>query len=364
MVVFEKKKLRISLLTPRLLRTEKGNFMDFPTQTVQNRDFGEVKYTIIEDKNRVNVQTEEALFSVRLSDGKVTYAHFSPHSYTKKFGNKPLPGTARTLDMADGKVKLEKGIISRCGTAILDDSKSLIINTDGTLSARAKCSDRYWFAYGHDYLAQLRDFFKLTGRVPLIPKYALGNWWSRYRAYTQEEYRALMQKFIDKEIPVTVATIDMDWHWTDVINRFGEEARSDKPKCLQELIYYYFLQGWTGYSWNTELFPDHKELLDWLHANGFKVPLNIHPSQGVRFFEDAYEEMCKRLGKDPEKKEIIPFDVTDPAFMKAYFEVLHHPLEEEGVDFWWIDWQQGTKTKIKGLDPLWALNHYHYLDSA
>ena len=39
-------------------------------------------------------------------------------------------------------------------------------------------------------------------------------------------------------------------------------------------------------------------------------------------------------------------------------------LEKEGVDFWWIDWQQGTKTKIPGLDPLWALNHYHTLDSA
>jgi alpha-glucosidase (family GH31 glycosyl hydrolase) len=38
-------------------------------------------------------------------------------------------------------------------------------------------------------------------------------------------------------------------------------------------------------------------------------------------------------------------------------------MEEEGVDFWWIDWQQGNTTKIEGLDPLWMLNHYHYLDS-
>ena len=172
-----------------------------------------------------------------------------------------------------------------------------------------------------------------------------------------------MQKFIDKEIPITVATIDMDWHWTDVLSRFGKEAKSDKPKCIQELIYYFFMQGWTGYSWNTELFPDHKELLSWLHENGFKVPLNIHPSQGVRFFEDQYEDMCQHLSKDPKKKELIPFDVTDKDFMKAYFESLHHPLEDEGVDFWWIDWQQGTKTKIKGLDPLWALNHYHTLDA-
>lgn len=129
------------------------------------------------------------------------------------------------------------------------------------------------------------------------------------------------------------------------------------------MIYYYLLQGWTGYSWNTELFPDYKKLLSWLHDSGFKVTLNIHPSQGVRFFEDQYGEMCKRLGKDPSKKEIVSFDFTDPEFRKAYFEVLHHPYENDGVDFWWIDWQQGTKSKVPGLDPLWALNHYHSLDS-
>ena len=33
------------------------------------------------------------------------------------------------------------------------------------------------------------------------------------------------------------------------------------------------------------------------------------------------------------------------------------------MDFWWVDWQQGTRTKIPGLDPLWMLNHYHFLDS-
>ncbi len=33
------------------------------------------------------------------------------------------------------------------------------------------------------------------------------------------------------------------------------------------------------------------------------------------------------------------------------------------MDFWWIDWQQGTNSRIEGLDPLWMLNHYHFLDS-
>ena len=365
MIIFQENDLRISLLTKRVLRTEKGAFCDLPTQTVQKRDFGEIKYTLEEEGKFIFVQTDEAGFKVRKSDGKVVYATMPPHCYTKSFTKHLLPGTARTLDTVNGATKLQKGIISKYGASVMDDSKSLVINPDGTISPREKCKDRYWFVTHGEYhhLEQLRDFFAITGKVPLIPKYALGNWWSRYKAYTQEEYRALMKEFIKREIPITVATIDMDWHWTDVINRFGEEAKSEKPKCLQEALYYYLLQGWTGYSWNTELFPDHKELLKWLHDNGFRATLNVHPSQGVRFFEDAYEEMCKKLGKDPSKKEIISFDVTDSEFMSAYFEVLHHPMENEGVDFWWLDWQQGTRSKIKGLDPLWALNHYHSEDS-
>ena len=38
--------------------------------------------------------------------------------------------------------------------------------------------------------------------------------------------------------------------------------------------------------------------------------------------------------------------------------------KKQGVDFWWIDWQQGKTSEIDGLDPLWMLNHYHYLDNA
>ena len=70
--------------------------------------------------------------------------------------------------------------------------------------------------------------------------------------------------------------------------------------------------------------------------------------------------VAKRLGLDAEKEEAASFDFYSPAFREAYFEDVHHPLEDQGVDFWWIDWQQGSHGK---MDPLWLLNHYHYLDN-
>ncbi len=363
MIIFEKNDLRISLITPLLLRTEKGNFTDLPTQTVQNRDFCDVKFTISENNKVILVKTEEAEFAVNTSNGTVITVAFPNGKTVSDFTKGRLPGTARTLDQVNGKTKLEPGIMSRSGASVMDDSASLLINGDGSVSVRPACSDRYWFAYGSDYLRQLSDFFRLTGEVPLIPKYALGNWWSRYRAYTQEEYRDLMKKFIRRELPITVATIDMDWHWTDVVSRFGWDAKPPKATSPEQIIFNMALPGWTGYSWNTELFPDYRELLRWLHDNGFKVTLNVHPSQGVRFFEDQYKDMCMALGKDAESRECVCFDPADLKFMRAYFDVLHHPFEDEGVDFWWIDWQQGKTSKIPGLDPLWALNHYHTADS-
>lgn len=111
------------------------------------------------------------------------------------------------------------------------------------------------------------------------------------------------------------------------------------------------------------LFPDPEAFLAELHARGLKVTLNVHPADGVRAFEDAYSDMARALGRDPEDEVPIAFDITDPAFLRAYFDLLHHRLEREGVDFWWIDWQQGTHSRIAGIDPLWMLNHYHFLDS-
>ena len=83
----------------------------------------------------------------------------------------------------------------------------------------------------------------------------------------------------------------------------------------------------------------------------------------MRYFEDCYEEMAEAVGIDPATEQQIPFDMTDETFIHAYYKVLHKPYEREGVDFWWIDWQQGLDSKLEGLDPLWALNHYHFLDN-
>jgi len=361
--VFQTKHMRITLLTPCLLRLESGAFTDLPTQTVWNRDFPKCKCSWGQERGIFTLKTEECTFRIDVAKQRMISVTFKDGTVIRDFEKGNLLGTARTLDMANGPVKLERGILSRSGVAVMDDSRSLLLEQDGRILPRPQCTDLYFFAYGHDYRRCLRDFYRLTSPVPLIPKFALGNWWSRYKAYTQEEYRELMEEFIKRKLPITVATIDMDWHWTDVLDRFGTEGEPGEGITLQDKWYNSHCPGWTGYSWNTELFPDHRALLSWLKAHGFHVTLNVHPSQGIRPFEDCYEAMAEKMVMDPAERRRIDFDIVDPKFVEAYFDAVHHPHEKEGVDFWWIDWQQGKVTSIPGLDPLWALNHYHTLDA-
>lgn len=354
------KNYRITVLTSELIRVEisfRNEFEDRPTQSVWFRDFAKPSYDNTTNRNILTITTDKVIYYFDTNKCKVTHLTFKDSNITLPCSNKGnLKGTARTLDRTFGPTPLKDGIMSKNGVYIYDDSASLLINENGNIVPRHfQEEDLYIFAYGTNYIKCLSDFYQLTGKTPLIPRFALGNWWSRYRAYSEEEYITLMKRFIEEDLPITVATVDMDWHWVDVNKRFNTKYKGQ---------YFNFLpEGWTGYSWNTELFPDYKRFLNWLQEHNLKVPLNLHPADGVRPYEDMYEKMAKAMGINPESKEPIPFDLSDNNFINNYFKILHHPYEKDGVDFWWIDWQQGKKSDIKGLDPLWALNHYHFLDS-
>lgn len=354
---------RITVITPRLFRVETQEdslFEDSPTQSIWYRNLGPVDYDIFENDNELIVVTKALDFTFDKVKMKATFVKFLQTGLSVKCSNKNnLKGTRRTLDNTFGPVKLGDGLLAHDGVAVYDDSKSLLIAHTGEIIPRAnKEYDLYIFAYGSDYRQCIRDFYLISGPVPLVPRYALGVWWSRYRAYTQSEYLELMQRFEDEDIPITVATVDMDWHWTDLNARFGTKYRA-KPMMDNPCT-----GGWTGFSWNTELFPDYRRFLEQLHAKNLKITLNLHPADGIRFFETMYEEMAQRMGVDPSTKQAIPFSAGSTEFWNNYFDVVLKPYEKDGVDFWWIDWQQGKKSNVKGLDPLWALNHYHFLDNA
>lgn len=366
--VLQGKHWRIDILTESLIRLEwsdSGKFEDRLTQMAVNRDFGADPEFTVTHRNGLLIVDTPALYLTY--DGKpfskeglsiVVKGVSDTQFNTWHYGDAPLhnlKGTARTLDEADGEIALDNGVLSRDGWAVIDDSGSNVIveadEVDGKTNPLGTWvrprdhaeTDIYFFGYGHRYIEAVQDFYTLAGPIPLLPRYALGNWWSRYYRYTQTEYLELMDRFKNEGIPFTTSVIDMDWHRVDDVN----------PK---------YGSGWTGYSWNSQLFPDHCAFLRSLHECGLKATLNVHPRDGIRAYEDDYETVAKRVGIDSTTGEAAEFDLTNPDFVDAYLD-MHHRMEDEGVDFWWLDWQQGGVTRQPGLDPLWVLNHMHYLDS-
>lgn len=343
--------VRFTVLTERLIRLEYDPsrvFNDRATQNMWYRDQPVPDFTVDQDDDWLTIETEAFVLQYKKGEA-LTRSSLSitvkGTDYTWKpddIDSENLKGTMRTLDGINGYIALSDGLISRSGGALIDDSATLLLNDQGWLEVRnPDVTDWYFFAYGHDYKAALRDYCSVSGAMPLIPRWILGNWWSRYWHYTQDEFVQLIEDFKSHEIPLSVCIIDMDWHITET----GNDST-----------------GWTGYTWNNDLFPDPPALIEYFHEQGLRTAMNLHPADGIHPHEAQYPEMARRMGIDPETKQPVPFDITDPTFVEAYFEVLHHPYEDMGVDFWWIDWQQGLTCNLVNLDPLWFINHLHFQD--
>ena len=369
-------KYRFTVLNDRLIRleySECGIFEDRASQSVFFRNFGKTDFVCKKENGIVTIETEYLkLKYAENSEFKndtlvisIKNSVFADWHFGDDTDN--LGGTVSTLDKTNGSIPLENGVCSKKGISVIDDSKTMLLNENGWVEPRkAETIDMYFFGFGHSYLDAIKSLYKLTGAPSFLPAYALGNWWSRYYRYTQEEYLALMERFKTENLPFSVAVIDMDWHTTTI----PEDKRHSNPVLHN---------GWTGYSWNKELFPDYVAFLDELHTKyNMKTSLNLHPALGIRMHEDMYEKAAIAMGLNPEDKQPIYFDILSPKFMEVYFDEVHHPYENNGVDFWWMDWQQGTdyywihepnndgklKDEREVLDPLWMLNHLHTLDIA
>lgn len=338
--------VRITALTPRLIRLEwapGGAFDDRPSYAFPRRNAAATSphaaaAPLTLDTGSVQVAyTGGGAFTganltitFNLNDQSVRWRPAMPDT-----GN--LRGARRTLDECRGEAALEPGLLSREGWSLHDESAVVRFDPASGWVQPAMTGPRqdwYFFAYGHDFVAALAEYTQVSGPVPLIPRWALGAWWSRYWAYSEQDLRNLVHEFTSRDLPLDVLVIDMDWHTA----------------------------GWTGYTWNRDLFPDPPVFLLWLHQQGLRTTLNLHPADGVQPHEEAYRAFAAAMGQDPTEGKPVPFRIGDPQFAEHYFALLHHPLEAQGVDFWWMDWQQGRASELPGLDPLPWLNHLHYRD--
>ena len=362
--------MRFTVLTPQMIRIQyssKKVFEDRATFAVVNRRLPVPAFTTSEEDGYLYIKTEAVTLKYRTGSNPTTLRNrpeflsvtfnMNGHEvvwYPGKDDALNLKGTTRTLDNGRGDSKrgeLENGILSRGGWALIDESASAK-RGDGSRTfafepmeeggmdwakplADESATDWYILCYGHDYKKALGDFVKIAGRIPMPPDYMFGYWYSKYQRYTAQDFMDITMDIENNRIPIDIMIMDMDWH----------------------------KDGWTGWSWNTSLIPDPKGLINWMHQHNMKVSLNLHPADGVNNYEDNFAQMCAALGKDPGTTTNIPWQLEDYNFYKAMFKNIIRLRESEGVDFWWIDWQQRlTNNNLAGLGETFWCNHVFYED--
>ncbi|MFB9905123.1 TIM-barrel domain-containing protein [Allokutzneria oryzae] len=249
-----------------------------------------------------------------------------------------LGGWRRSLDEADGPRALYEGLLSRDGWYLLNDSETGLARPDGGVDPRPKRTgdyqDGYFFGYGHDYRQGLRDLRELTGPAMLLPRWTFGNWYSRYFAHSDADYRdQIVPGFRANKVPLDALVVDTDFKAPN---------------------------KWNGWDWDPKYFPDPKGFFDWAHREGIRVSLNIHPS--IATSDPRYAEVRAELGRDLRTgicnlaEECRVFDLSDPAESAAYFN-LHRKFEEQGVDVWWPDsCCDGSMARGEGISPDSVLN--------
>ena len=346
---------RFQVVTPTLIRlelAEDGRFENRPTLTLGERPMRAPRYSSsVEDGWRV-IRTSRVELRWRRGKGvgaKDLVLRFRDGRKTQKVAPQPgvehefLGGWTRALDLSDGPEPLNNGILTREGWYVLDDSATALLVDDGAgFRMRPEREDDYrdWyvFAYGHDYRRALKDLRTLTGSAPLLPRNAFGVWFSKYFAYTEEEFRDLVGRFREEGVPLDTLSLDTDFKRINdpVGAAIGSTIVGQPGRAF----------SWNGWDWNRDLFPDPDGFVDWAHDQGIALVANIHPSisgSDPQFAETdeaagglATSLECRPMQADTQG-ECHVFDWTDQRQLAAYFD-LHDLFAGTGIDAFWLDW--------------------------
>lgn len=344
--VYKGNKYRITILTERLIRleyNENSKFVDAPTELVLNRNFEEPKFAAKEDANFIEIKTPYfTLFYSKEKPFKGT--SISPTSNLKVavnnsdkvwYYNNPevrnFKAPLNNLNVGKNKASFQKSLFSTDGFSTIDDSNSKIFLSTGEVKEREEKSiDTYLFVYLNDFQSCLKDYFALTGKPALIPRYALGNWWQKNEIYSDEQIKKLVRSFHHNEIPLSIFMLDKGWHKQNNLND-------------------------TGFTFDNINFKQPTDIINYLHSKGIRLGLNINPINGISNTEEFYEQAKNYL--TPNESGIIPFNVLDPKLIDVYIKLFIHPLDALGVDFYWLDYMDASKRQ-----EMFLLKHYQFYD--
>ena len=179
----------------------------------------------------------------------------------------------------------------------------------------------YYFIYGNNMDDVISGYRTLTGKAPIVPKWALGFWQSRERYKTENEILSTVHEFRKRKIPID--NIVLDWN-------YWREAE------------------WGSQDFDEKRFPSPDSMIDVLHK---KYNAHLMISVWPKFYEgiSTYKEfdkngwLYKRNIADSQRDWIGKgyvstfYDAFNKNARKGFWDLINKKIYSKGVDAWWMD---------------------------
>ena len=174
-------------------------------------------------------------------------------------------------------------------------------NVAYNMSVEDKVLD-YVIWMGNDYKALLKSYINQTGKIPMIPKWALGLWMSKCSYQTQDEIYEVVKISKERDIKIDVIHID------------GWQKEGDAG-------------AWV---WDYERFPNPEEMIYKLKKEGIHLCLWIFPyiDENSKYFKEAEEKgflvkntkgvTSRFYSTATSTSKVGCFDFTNPHFIEWY----------------------------------------------
>ena len=211
------------------------------------------------------------------------------------------------------------GGVSYCGLRVYDVIDPVEQAKHQWWSEMTKQMDWYFIA-GDDMDEVISGYRTLTGKAPVMPKWAMGYWQSRERYKTSTEMIEALEGFRKRNIPID--NIVMDWsHWRE--------------------------EDWGGHEFDPARFPDPKAMVDSIHDMNGRMMISVWPKFYVE--TEHYKEFDEKgwmytKAYDDGIRDWIGkgylygfYDAYHPEARKLFWNQMYEHYYPLGIDAWWMD---------------------------
>lgn len=178
----------------------------------------------------------------------------------------------------------------------------------------------YYFVYGKNMDEVISGYRTLTGKAPVMPKWAMGFWQSRERYKTQEELLTNLTEFRKRNIPID--NIVLDWSY------WPEDA-------------------WGSHEFDKNRFPNPKAMVDSVHSLNANIMISVWPK--FYYTTEHYKDLDKngwmyRKAVNDSIRDWIGkgyigsfYDAYSEGARKMFWAQMKEHLYSLGIDAWWMD---------------------------